>query len=95
VRICLAGFWRVWTALHALLNLIAALPRVEDPWPRTIGIGFPFPTAGAGGVLGNVFWARRPVAAQNRATSVGDFCGFWAGAIFLLALFVNQLLSER
>jgi hypothetical protein len=83
------------TAFHAFLHLIATLPRVEDPWPRTVGIGFPFSAAGAGGVLGNVFWARHSVAERNQATSTGGFWGFWAGAVFYLALFANQLLSAR
>lgn len=81
--------------LSSLLDLVAALPRVEDPWPKSIGLGFPLSTAGAGGVLANVLWVRRPVAEQNRATNIGGLWGFWAGALFYLLLVVNQLLSTR
>jgi hypothetical protein len=32
------------------------LPRVEDPWPETVGLGLPFTLAGAGGVLAGVLF---------------------------------------
>jgi hypothetical protein len=82
----------VWTALQALLHLIAALPRVENPWPRSVGLELPFSAAGAGGVIGNVFWARRSAPERDRATSIGGLLGFGAGALAYLALFANQVL---
>jgi hypothetical protein len=85
----------MFVAAHALLELVASLPRVEDPWPKAIGLGFPFSTAGAGGVIANVLWARRSADEQNRMTSVGGLWGFRLGAIFYLALSVNQILSVR
>ena len=82
-------------ALQILVDLMAALPRVEDPLPDSIGLGFPFSMAGVGGVLGNVLWVRQPLSERNRATSVGGLWGFWVGVVFYLALFVNQLLSTE
>lgn len=81
-------------ALQALIHSVAALPRVEDPWPESIGLGFPFSLAGVGGVLGNVLWARHPGAEQQRMTSVGGLWGFRIGALSYLALSVNQILSN-
>ena len=81
-------------ALRSLIDLAAALPRVEDPWPNTIGLSFPFSTAGAGGVLANVFWARGSAAEQNRVTTLGGVVGFRLGAFAYLALSANQLLSS-
>jgi hypothetical protein len=42
--------------LAAVIGLIFAsfLPEVEDPWPETIGLGFPFTLAGAGAIVGLV-----------------------------------------
>jgi hypothetical protein len=83
----------VSTLVHALIDLNAALPRVEDPWPDRIGLGFPFSMAGVGGVLGNVLWARHPPEEQNRMAGIGGLWGFRFGAFAYLALSANQLLS--
>jgi hypothetical protein len=74
--------------------LIPILPRVEDPIPDTIGVGFIFSTAGAGGVvvlvLGSMLglsgaeldaWARRGVSA-----------GFALGTLFYATALAGQLL---
>jgi len=76
------------------LSLDALLPRVEDPFPNTIGVGVIFSMAGAGGVISLVagsmlgasdakmdLWARR-----------GVVFGFAGGAIFYLAALIGQLL---
>jgi hypothetical protein len=74
--------------------LVSLLPRVEDPIPDTIGVGFIFSMAGAGGVVMLVFgsmlgmsaaeldaWARRGVS-----------IGFMAGAFLYAAALVEQIL---
>ena len=82
-------------APHVLLQLVAALPRVEDPWPESVGIDLPFSAAGVGGVLGNVVAAGKSSEERARLTS---FVGLWFFALGVLAyllLIANQLLSSR
>ena len=82
------------TTLH-LLGWIASLPRVEDPWPESVGLDLPFSAAGVGGVLGNVVAAGRTPEERARVTGV---CGLWffrLGALAYLLLAVNQILSLR
>ncbi len=75
-------------------SLNAVLPRVEDPFPDTIGVGVIFSIAGAGGVFGLVtgsllgasdveldLWTRRGVT-----------FGFAAGAIFYAIALIVQVL---
>ena len=83
------------SALHPLLDLITALPRVEDPWPASVGLDMPFSAAGFGGVLGSVIAADRSPDEQARAMSRWGRRFFWLGALSYLFLFVNQLLSTR
>lgn len=63
------------------------LPRVEDPLPDTIGLGFPFALAGAGGVLASVIYADANEDRRDRAIRSGGIAGFWVGAgIYLISL---------
>jgi hypothetical protein len=72
------------------LFIDAVFPRVEDPWPKSIGLGFPFALAGAGGVLAGAFYADAPSARRDRAVSLGGLWGFRLGAaLYLLSLGVQ------
>jgi hypothetical protein len=66
------------------------LPRVENPLSESIGLGFPFALAGAGGVLGGVVHAKASPAMRDRAIIQGGLVGFSFGvAVYLLALAVQ------
>jgi hypothetical protein len=77
--------------IHALLFVGSILPRVEDPWPHTIGLEFPFALAGAWGILADVIAAEAPQEQRDRAIRRGGVYGFRAGAglyaVSLVALF--------
>jgi hypothetical protein len=72
----------------------AVLPRVEDPFPDTIGVGVIFSIAGAGGVVG--FVAGSMLGASDVEpdlwTRRGVSFGFTVGTIFYAAALVVQVL---
>lgn len=78
-------------AIHWLIFTLT-LPRVEDPWPSSIGIELPFTTAGAGGMLGTVVSLHFKPASRDRAVMIGGLLGFWLGALFYLVALANQLV---
>jgi len=53
-------------AVGQSLVLALLLPRVENPWPETIGIGLPFAIAGAGGVLAGALYVGDSKAGHDR-----------------------------
>jgi hypothetical protein len=57
----------------------SVFPRVEDPLPKSIGLGFPFALAGAGGVFAGVIYADASPMTRNRAIGAGrsDFGSAW------------------
>lgn len=71
--------------------IASVFPRVEDPWPDTIGIEFPFALAGAGGAAVSLFSTQLSEAARNRAIRGGNLLGFRLGAVFYMLALVNQL----
>jgi hypothetical protein len=75
------------------LQLAAALPRVESPWPETINIQFPFACAGGFGALVDYF--SRDVADDLRARRIrqGGLCGLWVGTAFYALSLSAQVLS--
>jgi hypothetical protein len=70
--------------LEALLVGLA-LPRVQNPWPESIGLSFPFSMAGAGGVLAGMIQADASQPERDRAIRVGNLWGFRLGALFYAA----------
>ena len=64
----------------------SVFPRVEDPLPKSIGLGFPFALAGAGGVFAGVLYADASPVTRNRAIGRGGQIGFWLG---MAAYFVS------
>lgn len=67
------------------------LPRVEDPWPETIGIDFPFAMAGAGGVLKGAFHSGDSKVERDEAIRDGGLLGFWLGVSFYAFSLLNQV----
>lgn len=71
------------------------LPEIEDPWPDSIGLDFPFTVAGAGAVLGLVVAHAQDRSSKGRDKFVRRLTvvGFAIGtAIYLVAL-IAQLLG--
>ena len=78
----------------AILLFASILPQVEAPLPDRIGLGFPFSTAGACGVLVSIVHTASSPAQRDRAVRMGGLIGFLLGTVlYLLALFV-QLISQ-
>lgn len=77
------------------LLLDSIFPRVEDPWPESIGIGFPFTVAGAFGVLANVIFSEAPQQQRERAIRLGGVYGFQFGAVIYVLSLIVQVASSR
>jgi hypothetical protein len=82
-------------AVGQALVLASLLPRVENPWPDTIGIGLPFAIAGAGGVLAGALYVGDSKAGHDRAIRRGGIWGFRLGVLFYVLSFLNQVASTR
>jgi len=81
--------------MHALLLEMAVagiFPRVQDPWPHSIGLGFPFATAGAGGVVADLFMTDAEGALRDRAVRLSSLWAFKGGAFFYLVSFLAQVV---
>jgi hypothetical protein len=75
------------------LLVASVLPRVQDPWPTSIGLGFPFAVAGVAGSLADLVFSESSSARRDRISRKANALGFRAGlAIYGLSLLV-QLLS--
>jgi hypothetical protein len=79
------------SSVLANAHLLASFfPEVEDPWPDTIGIEFPFACAGASGMLLGMYHAGSPPIRRERAINWGGRAGFCFGwALYLLSLLVQ------
>jgi hypothetical protein len=68
----------------------AILPHVRDPWPRSIGLGFPFTVSGAAAMLAEVICAELPHSQRVQVVNRFAVLGFRFGAgLYLLALLVQ------
>jgi hypothetical protein len=68
----------------------SVLPHVRDPWPQSIGLGFPFTVSGAATVLADVLYADAPRPSRSQIVSRFGVYGFRAGAvIYLISLLVR------
>jgi len=81
-------------AIVPWLLVLAILPRVEDPWPDTIDLGFPFATAAAGCVLAGAMWFLAAEKERERAIKLGGFLGFAVGSVFYLVSLLAQVMSS-
>ncbi len=80
-------------AIAPWLLTLAVLPRVEDPWPDTIGIGFPVTTAGAGGVLAGLVFAATTSERHDSAIKWGTVVGFLIGSVLYFVSLLAQVIS--
>jgi hypothetical protein len=81
-------------AIAPWLLVLALLPRIEDPWPDAIDLGFPVATATAGGVLGGLFFAAATSERRELAIKWGGVIGFFVGsALYLISLLVQVASS--
>jgi hypothetical protein len=81
-------------ALEAMLASVA-LPHVQNPWPESIGLGFPFAMAGAAGILVSVLQPEASQIERDRAIRIGNLWGFRLGAGFYVLSLVFQVALER
>jgi hypothetical protein len=80
--------------LFALVSLESAIfPRVDNPWPESIGLGFPFASAGAIGVIGGLLARDATQEERDRATYLGGLWGFRLGAAFYVLALLVQVAS--
>jgi len=81
-------------AIVPWLLVLALLPRVEDPWPETIDLGFPFAMAAAGCVLAGAVFFLAAEKKRERAIKLGGFLGFSLGSVFYFASLLIQVMSS-
>lgn len=81
-------------AIIPWLLVLAVLPRVEDPWPDTIGLGLPVMTATAGTVLAGVAFTKATQERRDGALRWGLFLGFLVGAVLYLVALLAQVVSR-
>jgi len=84
------GSVRVVLGFALAFFLGSIFPRVENPWPETIGLGLPFALAGAGAILGGVLSFDAP---PTRRDSQIGWCGrlgfFFGTAFYFISLVVE------
>lgn len=78
------GFW--------LLNG-SFVPRVEDPWPDTIGLEFPFTLSAACGAVIAFLYSDAPRVRRDRAVRRGALAGFCLGVLIYTISLVGSLIS--
>jgi hypothetical protein len=72
----------------------AVLPRVEDPWPDTIGLDLPFALATTAVVLAGVVFSLVAHEKRDRAVTLAAAWGFLLGVLFYVVALVAQLVSS-
>jgi len=80
-------------AVNHLLVVASFLPRVENPWPDTIGLELPFAMAGAGGVLAGSLYAGGSKVGRDEAIRNGGLLGFRLGVLVYFLSLLNQVTS--
>ena len=75
-------------AAHLFASVV---PEIENPLPDRIGLGFPFATAGAGGVLAGIVHSESSTARRDRAIKQGGLIGFRLGVLAYLLVLVIQV----
>jgi hypothetical protein len=67
------------------------IPRVESPWPDTIGLELPFAMAAAGGVLATVLFANSPQSRRDRQVRRLGLLGFYLGIVAYVVTLAVQV----
>jgi hypothetical protein len=80
-------------AIIPWLVVLAILPRVEDPWPETIGVELPFATAAAGSILAGVAYSLASQEKWERAIKLGGLFGFCIGSVLFFVSLPAQVVS--
>jgi hypothetical protein len=82
--------------LSVVLWLLAGsfFPRVEDPWPESIGLDFPLAVSGAFGMLAGLAFVDSPAARRDRAIRLGGLVGFIVGTLLYLVSLGVQVSSR-
>jgi hypothetical protein len=80
----------VFTVVQWIL-VASVIPRVEDPWPASIGLEFPFTMAGVGTVLAGLIYAEASQSRRDRASHKGGLYGFGVGALIYALSLLNQV----
>lgn len=75
------------------LPAFSFLPRVEDPWPDTVGFWLPISTAGAGVVLAGAAFITATRERREDAIRLGGFWGFVLGVVFYFVALAAQVVS--
>jgi hypothetical protein len=90
------GAWhgRSMPAIDPWQLIGALLPHVRDPWPHSIGLGFPFTVAGAATMLAEVLYAEVPRPLRGRIAGRFRVYGFRAGVVIYLVSLLVQVVSR-
>ena len=80
--------------LHAVIWLGSVVPRVDDPLPHRIGLGFPFTLAGLGGMAGSIACPNATAARRDRLAALLTSIFFWGGVAVYGFAVAHQLLSK-
>jgi hypothetical protein len=75
------------------LLFLGVLPRIEDPWPDTIGLDLPFALATAAVVLAGVVFTVVAHEKRDRAVTLAAAWGFLLGVVFYVIALAAQLVS--
>lgn len=73
--------------------IVAVLPRIEDPLPESIDMGFPFMLASAFAAFAGIVHANAPRAEWEAAARRGGLRGFQLGTLIYVVSLGNQVLS--
>jgi peptidoglycan/LPS O-acetylase OafA/YrhL len=85
----------VFTVALGLWHLVDSfLPRVENPWPDTIGLTFPFTLSAACGALVALFGPEAPRLRRDRAIRLGGLIGFCLGVLLYVVSLVGSIVSS-
>lgn len=79
-------------AIVPWLLVLAVLPRVDDPWPDTIDLEFPFAMAAAGGVFAGVVCFLAGEEKRERAIKLGGLVGFSVGGVLYCISLLAQVI---
>ncbi|MBK5219768.1 MAG: hypothetical protein JJE35_08280 [Thermoleophilia bacterium] len=79
--------------MDAVVILSGFLPRVEDPWPDEIGLGFPFAIAGVFGAIAEFRFGAAPDHDRDRAVHRWGLIGLHLGAAVYTVSVLAQVAS--
>jgi len=75
-----------------VLLLLSLFPRVESPWPETVGLELPIVLAGAAGVVASALNAGASKSQRDKAVRYWGLWGFRLGALFYGLSLLDQIV---